>query len=129
MKALSITFIAMTLLLFARASLAQGERSTSDKPLKVCATLPDLGDIVRSIGGNNVDVTVFVKGPEDPHFLEAKPSFIKSPSNALPTAGALPLVFGRGLRRTEPTVRYTVLCICDSFPKNPQASVSLTLKL
>lgn len=82
MKALSITFIAMTLLLIARASLAQGERSTSGKPLKVCATLPDLGDIARSIGGGNVDVTVFVKGPEDPHFLEAKPSFIKAASEA-----------------------------------------------
>lgn len=50
--------------------------------LKVCATIPDLGDIARQIGGDKVSVTVFVKGSEDPHFLEAKPSFIKAASDA-----------------------------------------------
>jgi ABC-type Zn uptake system ZnuABC Zn-binding protein ZnuA len=51
-------------------------------PLKVCATVPDLGDLARTIGGDRVSVTVFVKGTEDPHFLEAKPSFIKAASEA-----------------------------------------------
>ncbi len=51
-------------------------------PLKVCATIPDLGDITRTVGGDRVSVTVFVKGSEDPHFLEAKPSFIKAASEA-----------------------------------------------
>ena len=52
------------------------------EPLTVCATVPDLGDIAEKIGGNEVDVTVFVKGSEDPHFLEARPSFIKKLSQA-----------------------------------------------
>lgn len=59
---------------------AAGQDSAS--ALNVCATIPDLGDIARQIGGDRVSVTVFVKGSEDPHFLEAKPSFIKAASNA-----------------------------------------------
>lgn len=48
------------------------------KPLHVCATVPDLGNLVREVGGDRVSVTVFAKGTEDPHFVEAKPSFIKA---------------------------------------------------
>jgi ABC-type Zn uptake system ZnuABC Zn-binding protein ZnuA len=53
-----------------------------DAPLKVCATIPDLGDLARQVGGDRVSVTVFAKGPEDPHFLEARPSFVKAASEA-----------------------------------------------
>ena len=48
------------------------------KPLQVCATVPDFGSLVREVGGDRVSVTVFAKGTEDPHFVEAKPSFIKA---------------------------------------------------
>ncbi len=58
------------------------EARQDSPPLKVCATVPDLGAIAREIGGDRVSVTVFVKGTEDPHFLEAKPSFIKAASEA-----------------------------------------------
>ncbi len=51
-------------------------------PLKVCATVPELGSLVKEIGGNQVAVTVFAKGTENPHFVEAKPSFIKDLSRA-----------------------------------------------
>ena len=54
----------------------------ADEPLKVCATVPDLGSLAREIGGDQVSVTVFGKGQEDPHFIEAKPSFIKATSQA-----------------------------------------------
>ena len=54
----------------------------SDPPLRVCATIPDLGSIVKTIGGDDVAVTVFARGPQDPHFLEARPSFIKELSAA-----------------------------------------------
>jgi ABC-type Zn uptake system ZnuABC Zn-binding protein ZnuA len=50
--------------------------------LKVCATIPDLGDLAHQIGGDRVSVTVFAKGTEDPHFLEARPSFVKAASEA-----------------------------------------------
>jgi ABC-type Zn uptake system ZnuABC Zn-binding protein ZnuA len=51
-------------------------------PLKVAATVPDLGSLVREVGGDQVEVTVFAKGTEDPHFVEAKPSFVKALSQA-----------------------------------------------
>jgi ABC-type Zn uptake system ZnuABC Zn-binding protein ZnuA len=62
----------------APVSLAQ----TTSKPIKVCATVPDLGNLAQEIGGDQVNVTVFAKGKEDPHFIEAKPSFIKALSLA-----------------------------------------------
>ena len=54
----------------------------SSKPLQVCATVPDLGSLAQEIGGDQVKVTVFAKSQEDPHFIEAKPSFIKALSQA-----------------------------------------------
>ncbi len=45
--------------------------------LNVVATLPDLGAIAEEIGGNNVKVTCLANGMEDPHFVDAKPSFIR----------------------------------------------------
>lgn len=50
--------------------------------LRVFTTTPDLGSLVRLVGGSHVDVSVMVKPTEDPHFSEAKPSFIKLLSEA-----------------------------------------------
>lgn len=50
--------------------------------LQVCCSVPDLASLVQAIGGNNVSVTAFAKGTEDPHFIEAKPSFVKSLNQA-----------------------------------------------
>ncbi|WP_337288962.1 metal ABC transporter substrate-binding protein [Candidatus Methylomirabilis sp.] len=47
------------------------------KPIAVCATVTDLSSLAREIGGDQISVTVFAKGTEDAHFIEAKPSFIK----------------------------------------------------
>lgn len=46
-------------------------------PLQVVATTPDIGDLARAIGGNEVEVVVLAKPGDDPHFLEAKPSFVR----------------------------------------------------
>lgn len=48
------------------------------RPIQVCATVPELGSLTREVGGDQVSVTVFAKGTEDAHFVEAKPSFIKA---------------------------------------------------
>ncbi len=48
------------------------------QPLKACATVPDLGSLVQEIGGEQTALTVFAKGPENPHFVVPKPSFIKA---------------------------------------------------
>lgn len=44
--------------------------------LNVVATLPDLGSLAREIGGDDVNVTVLAKPTEDPHFVDARPSFV-----------------------------------------------------
>jgi len=44
--------------------------------LNVVATLPDFGSIARDIGGDKVNVTVLAKPTEDPHFVDARPSFV-----------------------------------------------------
>jgi ABC-type Zn uptake system ZnuABC Zn-binding protein ZnuA len=54
----------------------------SEKPLNVCATVPSLGGIAREVGGGEVSVTVFAKGSENPHFVDARPSFVKTLSTA-----------------------------------------------
>lgn len=65
------------------ARLAAPERAgAADAPLRVFATIPDLGNLAQQIGGDQVSVFVMGKGREDAHFLEAKPSFIKQLNEA-----------------------------------------------
>lgn len=44
--------------------------------IKVVTTLPDIAEVVREIGQNNVDVQNLLQGNEDPHYAEARPDFI-----------------------------------------------------
>ena len=57
------------LLILACVSLAAVE------PLRVVATVPELGAIVRAVGGEDVAVFVLASPGDDPHHVEAKPSF------------------------------------------------------
>lgn len=50
--------------------------STVYAKLNIVATTSDLGAIAREIGKDKVDVTSIAKPTEDPHFVDAKPSFI-----------------------------------------------------
>ena len=52
--------------------------SLAAEPLRVCATVPELGSLAEEIGGPEVSVTVFTKGTENAHFTVPKPSFIKA---------------------------------------------------
>ena len=47
------------------------------QPLKVVTTVPDLAEVVREVGGDQVTVASLLKGVEDPHFLDANPAFIR----------------------------------------------------
>lgn len=58
------------------ASLVLGTAAPAAKKLTVVATTPDLGAVARQIGGDLVDVKVLAKPSEDPHFVDAKPSFV-----------------------------------------------------
>ena len=44
--------------------------------LNVVATTPDLGALARAVGGDRIELTTLAKPTEDPHFVDAKPSFI-----------------------------------------------------
>src|SRR5207248_556133 len=57
------------LLLAGRPAAAQGK-------LNVIATTEDLASIAREIGGDRITIDSLAKGYQDPHFVEAKPSFI-----------------------------------------------------
>jgi zinc/manganese transport system substrate-binding protein len=50
--------------------------------LKVVTSTTDLGDIAKEIGGSKVKVSHVSEGYQDPHFAEAKPSFILQMRNA-----------------------------------------------
>ncbi|MCD6051444.1 MAG: troA [Verrucomicrobia bacterium] len=63
-----------TILLSALLGSALSAQAAS---LEVVATTPDLGSIAMSIGGDKVHVTSLARGTEDPHFVDAKPSFAR----------------------------------------------------
>src|SRR4051794_18277948 len=44
--------------------------------LNVVATTEDLASIAREVGGDRITVEAIARGYQDPHFVEAKPSFI-----------------------------------------------------
>src|SRR5205823_5098040 len=50
--------------------------SPASAQLRVVATTPDLASVAREIGGDRVSVVALAKPTEDPHFVDAKPSFI-----------------------------------------------------
>src|SRR5881275_70128 len=50
--------------------------TAAEAKLKVVATLPDLASLAREIGGDKVEVSALAKPTEDPHFVDARPSFV-----------------------------------------------------
>jgi zinc/manganese transport system substrate-binding protein len=45
-------------------------------PLQVVTTTEDLAALAREVGGDRVEAVSLAKGYQDPHFVEAKPSFL-----------------------------------------------------
>ena len=62
-------------LLFAALMLAPTWVRAQGK-LNVMTTTEDLASIAREVGGDHVTVEAIARGYQDPHFVEAKPSFI-----------------------------------------------------
>lgn len=50
--------------------------------LRVVTTTEDLRSVTQSIGGEFVEVSSIAKGTQDPHFVEAKPSYLVAVSRA-----------------------------------------------
>jgi zinc/manganese transport system substrate-binding protein len=46
------------------------------RKLRVVATTPDLAALTREIGGEAVEVVALAKPTEDPHFVDARPSYL-----------------------------------------------------
>lgn len=57
-------------------ALLEGTPGTAQSKLNVMTTTEDLASIAREIGGDHITVDSMAKGYQDPHFVEAKPSFI-----------------------------------------------------
>lgn len=62
------------------------------KPLQVVTTTEDLAAIAREVGGDRVRVAALCRGYQDPHFVDAKPSYMVQLKNA-----ALFVLVGRDL--------------------------------
>lgn len=62
------------------ASLSLG--SAAEAKLRVISSLQDFASIAQSIGGDRVETFALAKGYQDPHFVDAKPSFVLQLSRA-----------------------------------------------
>lgn len=58
------------------AGLALAASSSAFAAINVVTSTEDLASIVKEVGGDKVAVESLAKGYQDPHFVEAKPSFI-----------------------------------------------------
>ncbi len=80
------------LLLLALALLAP---AMAQAKLKVVATLPVFADLAQEVGGDRIEVTALARGNQDPHFLDAKPTFAAELNRAdLLVHGGLDLEIG-----------------------------------
>jgi zinc/manganese transport system substrate-binding protein len=64
-----IAFLFLAAVLVAAYASAQGK-------LTVITTTEDLASIGREVGGDHISIESLARGYQDPHFVEAKPSFI-----------------------------------------------------
>lgn len=68
------------LIAFAIASL--GSNAFAAEKLNIITTTADLASLTKEIGGDRVEVQAIARGYQDPHFVEAKPSFLLLLRNA-----------------------------------------------
>jgi ABC-type Zn uptake system ZnuABC Zn-binding protein ZnuA len=64
------------------AALIASAPAAHAKKLQVVTTLSDFASLASAIGGDRVDAESIAKGYQDPHFVEAKPTFILKLSRA-----------------------------------------------
>ena len=54
----------------------------AEAALRVVTTTTDLADVTRKVGGDRVEVESICRGDQDPHFVEARPSYMVGLSRA-----------------------------------------------
>jgi len=69
-------------ILLAFAVLAGFGSAAEAAKLRVVSSLQDFSSITQAIGGDRVETFALAKGYQDPHFVDAKPSFILQLSRA-----------------------------------------------
>ena len=96
--------------------------------LSACATVPELGSLVREVGGDQVTVTVFARGMDDPHFVVPRPSFIKALNQCdvyvqsgleIEAGWAPPLLIPAAMRRSGPALTATLMPRCYHSLRTP----------
>lgn len=50
--------------------------TTVHAKLNVVCTTPDIASLAQAVGGDKIEITTLARPTEDPHFVDAKPSFI-----------------------------------------------------
>ncbi len=73
------TVLAMWMLLLAGVFAVPGAAA---KKLNVVTSTTDLAALAQEVGGDKITVEAIAKGYQDPHFVEAKPSFLLKLRNA-----------------------------------------------
>ena len=65
------------LLLLGWIAFAALPPAATAEPLQVVTTTPNLAALVEAVGGSDVQVRSLARPGEDPHFVEARPSFVR----------------------------------------------------
>ena len=68
--------------ILAVGALAAGLAGGAQAKVNVVTTLQDLASIAQAVGGDRVETFAIAKGYQDPHFVDAKPSFVLKLSRA-----------------------------------------------
>ncbi len=63
-------------------AITRTSAAAPDNKLRIVTTTTDLAAIARAIGGDKVEVTAIATGREDPHFIDAKPSYMMAARKA-----------------------------------------------
>jgi ABC-type Zn uptake system ZnuABC Zn-binding protein ZnuA len=71
----------LSVLALASVPSATGAAAATAK-MRIVTTLQDLSSIAAAVGGDRVDTFALAKGYQDPHFVDAKPSFVLQLSRA-----------------------------------------------
>src|SRR5688572_17838447 len=77
-----IVHSAAALVVAALVALAGAAPARGQDKIRVVATLPVLAELARAVGGDKVAVQAIASPVQDPHFVDAKPSYILAASRA-----------------------------------------------
>ena len=73
---LIIRFSALAAAFLLVFALAVPPASRAESKLQIMTATTDLASLAQEVGGDKVDVQSIARGYQDPHFVEAKPSFL-----------------------------------------------------